>query len=230
MKKLRLTLLGMATLLLGLGIVSSCQQENQATEIENFVESATFQIEDECGAGMRGCYELVFPVTLVFADSSTAVVNSNEEMRDIIRNWYLENGQNRPRPANRPRIQMPFDVINSAGEIITVETPEQLRELRQACIGQGGIGMGGDHHGHRPRACFKPVFPFTVEFPDGSQAAVNNPQELRAAIRAWREANPGTPAHPAFVFPITVELRDGTQVVINSAEELQAIKDECRNG
>jgi hypothetical protein len=82
--------------------------------------------------------------------------------------------------------------------------------------------LGKDRH------CFKPVFPFTVEFPDGSQATVTTPRELQQAIREWKQANPGSHDRPEFVFPITVQLRDGTQVVVNNAEELQALKAECR--
>ncbi len=230
MKTTLLKLFGAFALMILVGMVTSCDKADEATDVENFVQQATYEIEGECSVGARGCYELIFPVTLEFADGTTAVVNSNEEMRDAIRTWYLENPPTRPRPANRPTIQMPFDVINAAGEIITIETPEQLRELRQACIAQGGPGMGnGDHHGHRPRACFKPVFPFTIEFPDGVQVTVNNPEELRLAVREWHLANPDVRPHPVFVFPITVELRDGTQVVVNSADELHAIKLECRN-
>lgn len=219
---------GALALLLLVGFITSCQKdEANATEVENFVEQSTFEIESRCGVGLAGCYELVFPVTLEFADGTTAEVFSNEEMRDAIRNWYLENRPIRPRPMNRPTIQMPFDLVNMDGEIITVESVAQLRELLAECP---GIGIGPNPNGHRPRACFKPVFPFSIEFPDGEQVLVNTPRELRIAVRTWHVENPGVPGRPVFVFPLTVELRDGTTVVVNSAEELQAIKEDCMQG
>src|SRR5688500_215303 len=132
----------------------------------------------------------------------------------------------RPRPHFRPHLVFPFDVITEEGEVITVTNLAELMELRRACAG----AFGPNHHGHfgKDRHCFKPVFPFTLEFPDGSLVTPTTPQELRQALREWKLANPGVPGRPEFVFPITVQLRDGTQVVVNNAEDLAALKEDCR--
>lgn len=228
MKTNWLQFFGVLTLLVFMGFITACDKDSDVTaEVDNFVEQSTFEIEERSGVGMNGCYELVFPVTLEFADGTTEEVGSYAEMREAIHNWFMENAPVRPRPITRPQLQMPFDVINQDGELITIENRLQLMELRQACV---NANYGPNHNGHRPRACFRPVFPFSVAFPDGTQVEVNDPMELRQAVRQWNADNPGTPARPAFVYPLTVELRDGTQVVVNSAEELRALKQECRNG
>jgi len=207
--------------------MSSCQKEETAADVENFVLQSTYEIEERCAAGSAGCYELVFPVTLQFSDSTTQEVASYDEMKQAIRTWFEANG-GRPRPQDRPRLVFPYDVINEDGEVITVTNQEEVRVLREACV-RGNFGPGG-HHGHfgKDHACFRPVFPFTLEFPDSSQVTVNTPREFVQAIREWRQNNPGSTERPGFVFPLTVQLHDRTEVIVNSAEELAALKEACR--
>jgi hypothetical protein len=132
-------------------------------------------------------------------------------------------GNGGPAGLGRPIIVLPFQVINEAGEIITIETIEQLKELRALC---NPGGTGGGHHGGAP--CFTLNFPITVMFADSSVVTANSKEELRAATQAWHLNNPGQRPRPEFVFPITVTLQDGTQVVVNSREELRALKEDCR--
>lgn len=219
------------------GFFTSCQQEDSVADVENFVLRSTMGIEDQCGAGRAGCYELVFPITLQFADSSTAVVNSYDEMKLAIRTWFEANGGGNgngghhggghhgnggPSGLGRPIIVLPFQVITETGEIITIETLEQLREIRALC----NPGGPGGHHGGA--ACFTLNFPLTVMFADGSVVTVNSKEELRAATHTWHLNNPGQRPHPEFVFPISVTLQDGTIVTVNSREELRALKVDCR--
>jgi len=224
--------------LLALGVFfTSCEKEDSVMTTENFVLQSTMGVEDQCGAGRAGCYELVFPITLQFADSTTAVVNDYAEMKLAIRTWFEANGGGQggghhggghhghggPGHLNRPvTIVFPFQVINEAGEIITIENREQLQEIRALC----NPGGPGGNHGGAP--CFTLNFPLTISFPDSSQVVVNTKEEIKAAAHAWNMNNPGQHARPAFVFPITVTLQDGTQVVINSREELIALKEDCR--
>ena len=208
------------------GFFTSCDKEETAADVENYVLQSMYEIEERSGTGMAGCYELVFPVTVQFRDSTTQEVNTYEELRQAIRDWFQANNV-RPRPHSRPHLVFPYDVINEAGEIITVSNFAELQELRRACLNSA---FGPNHHGHlgKDRHCFKPVFPLTLEFPDGTQSTFTTPREMKEAIRAWRQANPGSTERPEFVFPITVEKRDGTLVVVNSAEELMALKEDCR--
>lgn len=225
--------LSLFTLVSMAGFFTACEQEEDTTSVENFVLQSTYGIEDQCGAGAAGCYELIFPITIQFSDSTTATVGSYDELKQVIREWFQANGI---RPGhhghhggiNKPTLVLPIQVINEAGEIITVETIDELKELRELCKPeQGGPGNGGPgNHGGEP--CFTINFPLTVSFPDSSQVVVNSNEELRQATHTWNENNPGQHARPEFVFPITVTLADGTQVVVNSREELRALKEDCR--
>ncbi|MBK9982869.1 MAG: hypothetical protein IPP15_10695 [Saprospiraceae bacterium] len=228
------------------GFFTSCQKDDAATGIDNFVQLSTRGIETGFGLGMAGCYELVFPVTVQFSDGSTVEVTDYPTLKQAIRDWYIANG-GRPQPNNRPTLVFPIQVINQAGEIITVDTPQAMKDLIALCMpvlgggghhggggpdSLGGGHHGGGHHGGGPGGpggpCFTLVFPVTVSFPDGSQVVVNSPQELGQAAHDWNKNNPGQHARPEIVFPVTVTLKDGTQVVVNSKEELQAIKEACR--
>jgi hypothetical protein len=218
------------------GFFTSCQQEDNLTDVENFVLQSTTAMEDQCGAGRAGCYELVFPVTIQFADSTTTTVGSYDEMKQVIREWFQANGGQPGNGGhghhghhgglnpNKPTLVLPIQVINEAGEIITIETIEELQEIRALCNPGGGGGNGG--HGGAP--CFTLNFPITVMFADSSVVTVNSKEELREATHAWHQNNPGQRPHPEFVFPISVTLEDGTVVTVNSREELRALKEACR--
>lgn len=232
--------LGLFVVLALAGMYTACQQEDSVATVDNFTLQATAAIETGCGAGMAGCYELVFPVTLQFSDSTTVEVADFKAMKQAIHDWYVANG-GRPTPDNRPTLVFPIQLINQAGEIITVETPEALQELVALCrpvLGgphgggpggpHGGGPHGGGHNGGGLGPCFTLVFPVTVSFPDSTVVTVTTPEELRQVTMDWNKNNPGQHAHPEFVFPLTVTLRDGTQVVVNTKEELQAIKEDCR--
>lgn len=216
-------------LILAIGVsfmFTACQKEESAASVEDYVLQSMYEIEERSGTGMRGCYELVFPVTVQFADTTTVEVFNYEELKQAIRNWFASTDE-RPRPNTRPHLVFPFEVLNEDGEVITISNPQELMDLRRACL---NAVFGPDHHGHfgSDRPCFKPLFPLTLEFPDGTQATVTTPREMQQAIREWKQAHPDSNARPEFVFPITVQLRDGTQVVVNTPEELRALKEDCR--
>jgi hypothetical protein len=230
---------GFLAIMVTLGFITSCQKDDGITSTDNFVNTCVDSIQSRSGAGVFGCYELVFPVTIQFSDTTTATVNSYDELRQAIRTWFESTG-GKPNHDNRPTLVFPFQVMNQAGEIITVADETELKALHDLCKpnpggpGHGDHGNGnhgGGHHGdgdHEGDACFTLVFPITVQFPDSTQLSVASPAELSTALHAWKENNPTIHEKPQFVFPITVTLKDGTNVVVNTPEELRAIKEACR--
>ena len=85
--------------------------------------------------------------------------------------------------------------------------------------GEGDIGRFG---------CYELVFPITLEFEDGTTISGETYEELVAAIREWKEANPDVRAYPSFVFPIEVISEEGEVISVASKEELRALKRACR--
>ena len=224
--------LGLIAVLALVSFFVACQKEDDAASVENFTTNSIEAIHERGGFGKHGCYELVFPVSIQFADSTVVSVNSYDELRQAIRDWYVATGTH-PKHGERPTLVFPFQVLNEAGEIITVETPEQLQALKDECRphhggGNGGGNGGGHGHGHG-QPCYTLVFPVTIQFPDSTQVTVNTAEEYRAAVHTWKENNPGIHGKAELVFPITVQLQDGSQVAVNSKEELRALKEDCRD-
>lgn len=94
---------------------------------------------DSKGRGHKGhflrglkCFDLVFPVTLVFPDASELEVGSYEELKNATIEWR----RNNPRAKNHPVIKFPFSVtLKSDGSTVTIESREDLKELKKSCRG-----------------------------------------------------------------------------------------------
>lgn len=80
-----------------------------------------------------------------------------------------------------------------------------------------------------PFGCFELVFPITIEFPDAATAEVNDYDELKAEIIAWKDANPDATDRPNFTYPIEVLSSDGELISVNSKDELKDLKKDCKN-
>lgn len=198
-------------------IIIACNKDDNVTEVENFVDSTIAKMEDGRMGGKKLCYELIYPVTVNFADGTSAEVNSKPELRDAIRSWKEAN----PDADQRPELAFPLSLLDEDGNVIEVLNQEELIALKSTCRGR-------PHHGWK--RCFSVVFPVTINFPDGTDATAASKEELRAAMKAWKENNPDSTERPELAFPITLELVDGTQVTVDSKEEIHALKEECRNG
>jgi len=215
-------ILGIFAMLL---FVISCQDKDEVgpmdqiglleTEALIYAEQSVVDMEESARIGRRGCFEIVFPITINFPDSSSTEVSSYEELVEAIRTWRLEN----PDAEGRPMIALPFEVITKHGEIITIDSKEKLHRLRRSCIRP-------DRPDGRDR-CFKIVFPVTLVFPDGSTLEVGNPDEMRAAIKEWKENNPASDVRITFEFPIEVKFKNGKVLTVESAEQLMRLKKKC---
>ena len=210
--------------------IISCDQTDDLTNgfvdeqvTEAYVDQAVFSIQEEGNLGRRGCFELVFPVTLAFPDSTTATVENYEELIAAITAWKEAN----PGANERPNLVFPIEVISEDGEIIPVADRAELRELKRECRREyfNNNGPGGHHGNCTP--CFSIVFPIDIAFPDGTAAEAADRMSLKQLVREWKQNNPGSEERPEIVFPIDVEMEDGTIVTVNSVEELKALKDGC---
>ncbi len=179
--------------------------------------------------GRHDCFTIVYPVTLVFPESTLEVADA-DEMKLALMDWR----ENNPDSDEHPTFEFPIDIEARNGEILTVDSEEAFHDLKIRCKRIGRPGMG-DRPGDMDRpgeggygACFRIVFPATLVFPDGSTAEVSAEREIRHLIRDWIQSNPDSDEHPMFEFPLTVRLKDGSvQEVLDSAE-LEALKLECR--
>lgn len=218
--------------------LASCKKDattDVAATADDATDYALYSAQERGGFGPYGCYELVFPVTIVLPDSTPVVVSSYDEMKDAVRAYFEANGGSvgggghHGHQGNRPKIDFlyPISVLNSDGELLTVANQDELEALREACPGTFG-NHGYQGHGHHKMECFTLVFPITILFPDSTTQTVNSKLELRTVTHDWRINNPGVPGRPQFVFPITVQLTDDSSlVVLNNKDELHQLKEDC---
>ncbi|MFN0213908.1 MAG: hypothetical protein ACKVT2_06595 [Saprospiraceae bacterium] len=211
-------------------VMVACNKSSDLT-VDEFVDQALYSAQERGGMGRFGCYELVFPVSIVLPDGSTQEVNSYEEIKLALRTYFgTHGGGPRPHHSDRPLLsfEFPISVINEDGDIITMDSDEELRRLRADCAGATFGNHGPRGHGDHGLACFEIVFPITIAFPDGTTAEVADRQALRQLLRTWRENNPGATQRPRIVFPITVKMDDdGSLVTVNSPQELRQLKQDC---
>ena len=163
------------------------------------------------------CFDLSLPVSYTMPDGSTITV-SNEEDWDAIKDWYDAN----PDSEEKPEMQFPVNV-EFDDEIVTVNSEEELRELKQECWLDE----------NDKRECFYLVFPVTYIMPDGSTITVETKDDDAGwqLIKNWYDANPDSDERPTLQFPvdITYETEDGdTTLTVNNDEEMNYVKSRCR--
>jgi len=217
----------LAVALSTLFVFSSCEKDGDLTtsvvSVENYVDSTLYDMQREANCGRFGCYELIFPITVNLPDGTTTEVASYDELKETVRAWREANMDVR----GRARFAFPFEVMTEDGEIITVENRQNLLELRRQCARTFFDRRGPRGHGERPMFCFKPVFPLSVEFPDGTMEEVADVEALRALRKAWREDNTGPKNRLKLVFPMEVEFEDGTTTTVHSPQEVRELKESC---
>ena len=85
-----------------------------------------------------------------------------------------------------------------------------------------------ERSGCGPGGCYELVFPVTLSFPDGTVSEdLNSYQDIRDAVRAWREDNPDAEGRPTFNFPLEMVSEDGDLITIDNARQLMRARRAC---
>ena len=193
------------------------QEDLEDTQV--FTAVALFELQDNASSGPQGCFELVFPITIEFPDSTTVEVNDYDELKTEIQTWKDDNTT----ITERPTFVFPIEVISEDGEIISVNDASELRTLKRSCKKERKGKKCND-------PCFDIVYPLTISFPDGTTAEAADRSELKTLVRAWKDANPDATEKPEIVFPIEVVMEaDGSTVTVNDKDELKALKESCQD-
>lgn len=197
-------------------LLVACSKEELTSDdnAELFARTATTELQERSGSGFGGCFELVFPITIKFADGSTVKVDSASAIKSAIKTWKQSN----PGPKGRPSFVFPISVIKSDGTIEEVADEKELMDLRKECPRKFGPKHGGGEH------CFKLNFPFKIKKADGTEVTVNSLEDMKN-LRGKLRGHNGK--KPELVFPVSVTLKDGTVKTVASKEELKAVKDAC---
>ena len=170
---------------------------------------------------LRRCYNLVFPVTIALADSTTITASSFEELAMAIREWLTEN----PDPEQTPTVVFPLDVELDNGTTLAINNLRELGAVLVRCVSRSVRR----HHRRHYIDCYDVLFPVTVGFPDGTTEVVDSSSALRQILADWADNNPEAAERPALVFPYDVVLEDGSVITITSEEELRQLRLECHH-
>ena len=161
------------------------------------------------------CFDLVYPVTVIFPDDSEQAVNDLDELIVAVEAWYTAN----PTSDEDPTLAFPVDVILENGNQQTVQNEEELEELFEEC----------EDEYEEEEECFELNFPVTVIFPDMSTAVANSYDELEQLEEDWEANNPGSTEEPTLEFPIEVTAENGDIITVNSEEELEELWEACED-
>ena len=192
------------------------------------------------GSGSRGgnrggrgskCFQPVYPITFNLPDGTVIAVADREEAKEALQAWKEAN----PDAEERPSIEFPYNVKLQDSSIVAVTSQEDVDALKEACQGDRGDrgGRDGDRgdrggRGGRKDACFSLVYPYTIDI-DGTVATIEDRAGKKAALMAWKEANPDATEKPSItlVFPLTVELEDESTMELADQAALDALKASC---
>ncbi len=214
--------------LLAAAIFFACTKTDDTLTTEEAIDQALFTVQERGGLGSYGCYEVIFPVTIQLPNQTTVEVDSYEEIARQLRAYYETNG--RPKRGEQPAFTFvyPMSVLTQDGQIITLESEQQLRRLRTYCE---GVFNQHNPNGHSQNgvACFEILYPVIIVFPDGTTARAENRRMVNHLINTWKQNNPASTEHPTIGFPLTVKIRrTGAVITIHNAEELRRLRNSCR--
>ena len=85
------------------------------------------------------CFELNFPITLIYPDSSTIDVNSEEELWATVEAYYEANEDSE----EDINVEFPIDITLSDGTVQTINSEEELDAAFEACFDDFGTGKVG---------------------------------------------------------------------------------------
>ena len=175
--------------------------------------------DDRKRNGKRKCFRFVFPLSFSFSDGSAYTVSDQKEFYTTLKAHFKATGT-KEKPAFTYPIQVQFKPAEEGeeGEMLTVNSQEELKEAFQACRGE-----------QEDKKCFTFVFPVSFTMPDGSTLTASDEEDLSAQMKAFFESYEGEKSRPQLVFPVDITFEDGSVLTVNSFEEMkQAWKDNCR--
>jgi hypothetical protein len=208
-------------------LMTSCDKDSEVDTItEDYID---MEITDRDGGvfgapyGKNRCFQILFPYTVQFSDSTQVTAENREELHQAIVEWKQQNPDSRV----RPKPVFPFTVKFRDGTTMEVTGVEDLESIRSTCR---ELLQDRPIHPRPHRTCFKIVYPITIDFPgDLADLVVNSAEEFRAALRDWRLNNEGSMDRPEIIYPINVKMkRSGEIITLQNVEALKALHRSCR--
>ncbi len=171
------------------------------------------------------CYSLLFPVSVMLPDGTTATADDDENLEAIYSDWFEAN----PDSAQEPEFIFPIEVtFEDSDRVHELNSSEELERLENLCEGDDEDDNDeGDERGD----CFELVYPIGVNLPDGTAQRAADEEALEDIYEAWFDANPDSREEPSLIFPIQIILESVDRPVdIQSEAELERYYNRCDDG
>jgi len=173
------------------------------------------------------CYTLLYPVSVMLPDGTTATADDAENLESIYSDWFEVN----PDSAQEPEFIFPLEVtVEDSDQILELNSYEELERLENFCQSDddGNNDEGNSDEGNERGECFELVYPIGVDLPDGTSQRATNEEELEDIYDAWFDANPDSREEPSLIFPIQIILESVDRPVdVQSEAELERLYNRC---
>ncbi len=120
---------------------------DDGTTLTLITEEEMQEAKRDCMNGFGAkCFTFNLPVSFTMPDASVIIIETEEDWA-LLKAWYTEN----PGIEEKPALIFPVDITMEDETVLTVNTHEEMVEIRRACHphgnGHGGHG-GGNGHGN----------------------------------------------------------------------------------
>lgn len=103
---------------------------NSEEELEELMELCEGEWDEE-GNPFEECFEISYPITVLYPDSTSVEVNSNEEFELAIDNWYDQN----PDSDDDPTLVFPIELtLVEDGTVVSVQNEDELELIIEDCF------------------------------------------------------------------------------------------------
>lgn len=116
------------------GEIVVVENKEEMMELRQACRKSFFKRHGHKGHRFRAmfCFKPVFPLTIVFPSGEEEEVAGPREMRILLHAWKRANRD----AEERPEIQFPVDVTLEDGTVMTVESKDALKDLKDSCGGE----------------------------------------------------------------------------------------------
>jgi len=184
---------------------------NDESTMQNLLKS-DFEVKEKnaAEATIKRCFELNFPLNIVYPDKTTSNVNSFEALETAFGTWYEQNRGT----TEEPMLNFPVEVTLMDGTIEAINDESELLNLMRECFENENVVK---------RKCFEINFPVEIVLEGQNEAtAINNEADFENLFKSRDEK-----IKYEFVFPISITLKKGAIKTLESNEDFKAIKAYC---
>lgn len=215
--------LAIAILAVGM-MMTSCTKEEVWSDVDNFVFENYKNFRDGALGGHHRCYRVIFPVTIVFPDSTTTEVFDREEFVNALKSWK----ESSPTVDGRPTLEFPFSVMRIDSTVIEVNSEEDIKELKSECREFKNKHRKCKHFGKfLENRCYEVNLPIAIVMADGEVIEINRKRDIAKVLREWKKDRPEEV--PEIVFPITVTVKeDNSTLELKDMDAFEALIADCK--